>query len=162
MAMESYTTGTGQVLWVHTKSTCDAEPRQDRWCVIHARKPSRMRDWPTHWRTDWSGFMEVLCPHGIGHPAPENSGRAHGCDGCCVEKEVEMSKPHIHTGAATDPQPYLVRQGGLMRCCLLTLANLPEHAHTEAVEGLVNSCDYCSSSMIFTGGAWEWSKARSR
>lgn len=171
MAMESYRTGTGQALWVHSKGTCDADPTRDMWCVIHARKPGHMQDWPTHWRTDWSGFMEVICPHGIGHPAPENSGRAHGCDGCCApdtfrrNQTMENSKPLVHTGAPGDEQTYQVRQGGLMRCCLLTLGR--RHSATDlegdllhGEEGEILPCNYCNSSMVFTQGAWEWNKAK--
>lgn len=82
-AMETYVTGTGQTMQVHARARCVGE-----WCVIHRRKPGHMRGWPTHWRSDWGGFMEVVCPHGVGHPAPEEirtGGTGHGCDGCCIE-----------------------------------------------------------------------------
>lgn len=168
--MESYRTGTGQVLWVHSKNVCDADPGRDVWCVIHARKPGHMQDWPTHWRTDRGGFMEVLCPHGIGHPALENSSRVHGCDGCCApdmfrrNQTMENSKPLVHTGAPGDEQTYQVRQGGLMRCCLLTLAEYMAPIQAEIVqqpqEGNLLPCRYCNSSMIFTEDAWEWNKGR--
>lgn len=56
---------------------------------------------------------------------------------------------------------YRVRQGGLMRCCLLTLDDamaelikiyLPQPAIGERV-----SCGYCSDWMIRADdGAWEW------
>lgn len=67
---------------------------------------------------------------------------------------------HIHTGAPQDPQRYLVRQGGLMRCCLLTLASEPSSVTVAAKEGMVLPCAFCSSTMVFTQGAWEWNKAR--
>ena len=77
--METYTTGTGQAMTVHARERC-----RGPYCVIHNRMPGPMQHWPTHWRADRE-FMEVLCPHGIGHPAPESdrSNQMHGCDGCC-------------------------------------------------------------------------------
>jgi len=51
-----------------------------------------MRSFPQHWRSD-RAIMERICPHGIGHPDPDEyklngkSGWAeavHGCDGCCT------------------------------------------------------------------------------
>jgi hypothetical protein len=45
-----------------------------------------MRDWPLIWRND-RGIFERKCPHGIGHPDPDQGGpnfsAVHGCDGCC-------------------------------------------------------------------------------
>lgn len=51
-----------------------------------------MRTWPLNWRAD-KGVMERICPHGVGHPDPDDAahniriGREyltiHGCDGCC-------------------------------------------------------------------------------
>jgi len=51
-----------------------------------------MSQWPLWWRSD-RGFFERTCPHGIGHPSPEDvefwldGGQefraVHGCDGCC-------------------------------------------------------------------------------
>ena len=46
-----------------------------------------MRDWPQTWRFD-GRFTERLCPHGIGHPDPDDTraaARTHGCDGCCTK-----------------------------------------------------------------------------
>lgn len=78
---------------------------------------------------------------------------------------TEMTTPHVHTGAPGDPQLYQVRQGGLTRCCLLTLGR--RHGATDlegdllhGEEGEILPCDYCNSSMIFTEGAWEWNKGR--
>lgn len=90
--MEKYTTGTGQKLLVHAKENC-VEGQQ---CVIHNPSNHPMRDFPTHWRPDRQ-LMERICPHGIGHPDPDDIAykvsvmgekRAfyesiHGCDGCC-------------------------------------------------------------------------------
>lgn len=80
-------------LLVHTrKPDCDIS------CVVHNPSDHKMRDWPLHWRGD-RGLMERLCPHGVGHPDPDDiafkkrtRGEAaatteavHGCDGCCME-----------------------------------------------------------------------------
>jgi hypothetical protein len=61
-------------------------------CVIHAPTPHHMRLWPLNWRDD-RGIFERICPHGIGHPDPDQipywksigkeSESIHGCDGCC-------------------------------------------------------------------------------
>jgi hypothetical protein len=65
-------------------------------CVIHSPSKHSMRKFPTHWRDD-RHLMERICPHGVGHPDPdqigytrrkfgENAARTesvHGCDGCC-------------------------------------------------------------------------------
>lgn len=76
--METYTTGTGQKLVVHTRSDCQAEH-----CVIHNPSQHHMREWPTHWRED-KGEMERICPHGVGHPDPDDAlTGVHGCDGRC-------------------------------------------------------------------------------
>ena len=49
-----------------------------------------MKDWPTNLRED--GRMEIICPHGVGHPVKSLSRNwdeawmgVHGCcsDGCC-------------------------------------------------------------------------------
>lgn len=51
-----------------------------------------MAGWPRHYRGD-RGIWERICPHGIGHPDPDqplDNGRGvHGCDGCCVEASGE-------------------------------------------------------------------------
>jgi hypothetical protein len=62
-------------------------------CVLHNPSAHHMRGWHLHWRGD-RGIFERLCPHGIGHPDPDQAdhwretGRTaegvHGCDGCCV------------------------------------------------------------------------------
>ncbi len=60
-------------------------------CTLHNRSDHSMREFPQHWRGD-RGIMERICPHGVGHPDPddyriingEDSG-IHGCDGCCSE-----------------------------------------------------------------------------
>lgn len=63
-----------------------------RHCVIHNPSDHHMVTWPTLFRGD-RGFMERTCPHGIGHPDPDDITyywksyqidiSVHGCDGCC-------------------------------------------------------------------------------
>lgn len=84
-----YMTGTGQeIRGIHPRSRCRGQA-----CVIHNPSDHSMRSFPTLWRSDWGGFMERLCPHGVGHPDPDdpNAHPIHGCDGCCSEEEVPAS-----------------------------------------------------------------------
>lgn len=57
------------------------------YCTIHNRSYHRMRNWPQHWRSD-RGIMERICPHGVGHPDPDDisTNTVHGCDGCCSQQ----------------------------------------------------------------------------
>jgi len=73
---------------VHPPQSCAGRP-----CVVHSPSEHHMRDWPLNWRGD-RRIMERICPHGIGHPDPDDTryrvsagrgGSVHGCDGCCVE-----------------------------------------------------------------------------
>lgn len=68
-------------------------------CAIHWPTGHRMVDYPQHWRDD-RALMERICPHGIGHPDPDDLDykrrtwgegfvyfeSIHGCDGCCGEE----------------------------------------------------------------------------
>ena len=60
------------------------------YCPIHNPSDHHMKDWPQHWRDD-AGFMERVCPHGVGHPDPDciyaKQHGIHGCDGCCNPPE---------------------------------------------------------------------------
>lgn len=51
---------------------------------------------PEGWKqiTRETELIEWVCPHGVGHPAPDeyqpndrrgSQWRVHGCDGCCVK-----------------------------------------------------------------------------
>ncbi|SNS38373.1 hypothetical protein SAMN04488107_2326 [Geodermatophilus saharensis] len=51
-----------------------------------------MRTWPLVWREAY-GFSDRICPHGVGHPDPDDvvalqaaggATTAHACDGCCI------------------------------------------------------------------------------
>jgi len=82
----TYTTSSGQVLEnVHPQQECTG------FCVIHDPIPGPWDGWEIVWRGDglfdtWRGF-ERICPHGIGHPAAEetlrDNGHPHGCCGLC-------------------------------------------------------------------------------
>lgn len=71
---------------VHDKSVCVGQI-----CSIHNRSNHSMRSFPQWWRSD-RAIMERTCPHGVGHPDPDEyklRGKGgyyegiHGCDGCC-------------------------------------------------------------------------------
>jgi hypothetical protein len=75
-----YVTGTGQVLTqTHPEGRCYGEN-----CVVHHPSQHALRGLRTHWRGDRS-LMERVCPHGVGHPDPDeiNPDTVHGCCGCC-------------------------------------------------------------------------------
>lgn len=157
--METYTTGSGQVLKVHDESVCQALKRGLNTCVIHARADTHMKDWPTHWRSDWGGFMEVICPHGIGHPAPEETrpgGFGHGCDGCCTDpdKAQELANP------SADAFRYAI--GGLMRCCIKTLTDgCLDGVLAGKADGDKLPCRWCANKMVLDRGVWKWDKTKS-
>lgn len=72
--------GSERVLLVHPKTKCAGHH-----CCIHNPSDHHMKDWPQNWRED-RGIMERICPHGIGHPDPDDpcKDKIHGCDGCCT------------------------------------------------------------------------------
>jgi len=54
-----------------------------------------------------------------------------------------------------------VNAGGLMRCCLETLdEHYPNGPACIAAEGEVLPCKYCSSSMVFHLGWWNWQRTK--
>ena len=75
------------LLNVHGADKCTGRP-----CCIHNPSDHHMVTWRQNWRGD-RGLMERLCPHGIGHPDPDDlwykesiglhHEGVHGCDGCC-------------------------------------------------------------------------------
>ena len=72
-----------------TINTHDSDICIGEYCTIHNRSNHSMRSFPQNWRPDWGGFMERFCPHGIGHPDPDELSvmefvNGHGCDGCCA------------------------------------------------------------------------------
>lgn len=75
---------TDDTILAHPKFVCAG-----RNCTIHNRSDHIMRSFRQHWRAD-RAIMERICPHGIGHPDPDeykltlnNYEGIHGCDGCC-------------------------------------------------------------------------------
>lgn len=80
--MEVVTLVGGDKLRVHDKSKC-----AHTYCCIHNPSNHHMKNWTQNWRVD-RGMMERICPHGIGHPDPDDisTDKIHGCDGCCKVK----------------------------------------------------------------------------
>jgi hypothetical protein len=77
---ETFTTPGGTLGNVHKAEKCDGRP-----CIVHNPTEHHMRNWPLVWRA-FRGQFERTCPHGIGHPDPDQIGdMTHGCDGCCHE-----------------------------------------------------------------------------
>lgn len=80
---------------VHDYGTCAGE-----FCVIHKWSNHAMVRFPQFWRED-KKMMDRVCPHGVGHPDPDeyrldlgNRG-VHDCDGCCspvVELDHELNE----------------------------------------------------------------------
>lgn len=80
----------GGPLMVHDPDLCAGQT-----CCIHNPSDHPMRAFPQLWRGDRQ-LMERVCPHGVGHPDPDDldykrrlRGEAyaryegiHGCDGC--------------------------------------------------------------------------------
>lgn len=82
--------GGGVLTNVHDPAQCAGE-----FCAMHNPSDHHMRSWPSNWRGD-RHLMERICPHGIGHPDPDDIAfkvrrdpidghyeAVHGCDGCC-------------------------------------------------------------------------------
>lgn len=69
-----------QFVRVHSREKCAGTP-----CCIHNPSDHHMKDWPQLWRDDRK-MMERTCPHGVGHPDPDDTKKYvdHGCDGCCM------------------------------------------------------------------------------
>lgn len=91
-------------LWGHAAEDCGAEV-----CCLHTRTDHAMRGFPQYYRYD-RALMERTCPHGVGHPDPDQFGHlltrmseedaraefVHGCDGCCagaLTPEMQWAPP---------------------------------------------------------------------
>lgn len=81
-----------QIVGVHTTLDCLRMPS----CALHRRSDHHLRHFPQVHQLianspesvvhSWWGPMQRMCPHGIGHPDPDNSYHIlHNidCDGCC-------------------------------------------------------------------------------
>jgi hypothetical protein len=81
----------GRTMLVHMPTACEG-----RACCIHNPSMHVLDTAPLTWRSD-TRTMERVCPHGIGHPDPDDLAwkrvelgddeawgfGIHGCDGCC-------------------------------------------------------------------------------
>ena len=65
-----------------------------------------MRAWTLAWR-ERLGYCDRLCPHGFGHPDPDDVVRgqaaggvvaAHECDGCCIAPMRQAAAGSGHGG----------------------------------------------------------------
>lgn len=91
---------------VHASDQCLGE-----YCTIHNMSDHSMRSFPQYWRED-RGFMERICPHGVGHPDPDEGrlygkwDRQHGCDGCCDGSQKDNETVMYLTGMRPDWDDY--------------------------------------------------------
>lgn len=74
---------TTKVLFTHLPGLCAGAN-----CTVHNRSDHGMRSFPQYFREDLA-LMERTCPHGVGHPDPDDISEdtVHGCDGCCATTE---------------------------------------------------------------------------
>jgi hypothetical protein len=79
------------ILMAHGPDRCKGEK-----CALHNRSSHGMRAFMQHWRSDRQ-LMERICPHGVGHPDPDQwdylvkkYGKRHASaefvHGCCWER----------------------------------------------------------------------------
>ena len=76
----------GQKITAHHPDKC----ANSKACCIHNLSVHHMSGWEQNYR---DGVMERICPHGTGHPDPDDVvfrtqrdgevDTVHGCDGCC-------------------------------------------------------------------------------
>ena len=95
LTSELWVDGFGHHVEVHERNDGCVE----HGCCIHNPSDHHMREWPMLWRDD-RYLMERICPHGVGHPDPDQMRfeirrsrelglkvdiyrGVHGCDGCC-------------------------------------------------------------------------------
>ena len=52
----------------------------------------------------------------------------------------------------------LIRQGGLMRCCIQTIVDFDTDGMVPE-ENTSMGCKWCDSSVIYRDGAWEWDRS---
>lgn len=80
--------------YVHDPSLCEGRP-----CTVHNLTDHKMRSFYQSWRSDRK-IMERICPHGVGHPDPDDykiftgaDDNTHGCDGCCAGSYYSLTLP---------------------------------------------------------------------
>lgn len=80
---------------VHPGTDCEG-----RECVVHNPSPHSMRNMALTWRSD-RGIFERQCPHGVGHPDPDQKaywrelakkGREDSFGGWAVEPEQDADE----------------------------------------------------------------------
>ena len=85
--------GSSREIITHDASKCAGRP-----CCVHRPSNHHMKDWPQIYRED-IGVTERICPHGVGHPDPDQPWPAddwrwvHGCDGCCRPNNEKEQAP---------------------------------------------------------------------
>jgi hypothetical protein len=95
MAVSPFGVQVKGLLKTHGPDVCKDDPS----CCIHNPSDHPLKNMPLNWRSD-RFQMERICPHGIGHPDPDDIAHkrralepevfdkfafgAHGCDGCCT------------------------------------------------------------------------------
>lgn len=106
--MEKWTDDTGQHIIVHDRARCSGQ-----FCCVHNPSQHGMVGFARHWRSDRK-IMERICPHGIGHPDPDDvafrasigdTNNAHGCDGCCSLGQVKVSSGAIKLDLSGNDKP---------------------------------------------------------
>jgi hypothetical protein len=96
---DGYLLPEGYVMQTHRRALCAGDI-----CCVHNPSDHPLRDAPRNWRGD-RGLMERVCPHGIGHPDPDDLAYkrrtmdpkayrnhaygVHGCDGCCMRIQTD-------------------------------------------------------------------------
>mgnify|MGYP001580031905 CR=1 FL=1 len=66
--------------------------------ILPVRTVRTQKHWPAIMRED-GRRMEIICPHGVGHPVKSLSRNwddswmgVHSCDGCCYKAEFALSE----------------------------------------------------------------------
>lgn len=126
---------------VHNKDLC-----RDDICTIHNMTDHSMRSFPQHWRGD-RGIMERICPHGVGHPDPDDfhvrfryGEGVHGCDGCCGRGRIRSTtRTHRKEGIIMPEKKFQVDFSKTYDGRYTLEANDEDQAREYALEDLAGS-----------------------
>lgn len=128
---------------VHNPDQCLGE-----WCCIHNPSDHHMDEWPQNWRQD-RRIMERICPHGIGHPDPDDPKTReyyesiHGCDGCCAAPELqnytESAAPELHDNPYREY--YLASEECLRLCETVGVTKEQWDANQERYSAAIAACE---------------------
>lgn len=84
-------------------------------------KAQLLKRYPAMMRED-GVRMEILCPHGVGHPVRMLSGAGwqdwmdtHGCDGCCGSKNFQRAEAYHLMAREIAAEKALKAHGGKQR-----------------------------------------------